>query len=57
MGNVIYRHIGSDIIGKDEVVWPCESMCSLVGGSVSVGVCFEVSEAQASPVSLSSCCL
>ena len=32
--------------------------CDLVGGSVSLGVGFEVSEAQARPsVTLSSCCL
>lgn len=49
-------------VGPEEVtqleVWPCLSRCGLAGGSVSQGVGFEVSSAQARPsVTLSSDCL
>jgi hypothetical protein len=30
------------LLGKDWEVWPCQSLCGLVGGSVSQGVGFGV---------------
>lgn len=57
MSEVVPFHQRVTPLEKDSKVWSCWSECSLIEGSMSLGVGFKVSKAQASLVALSSCCL